>query len=205
MAEAKMTEAEVQARRARDRARLRRVAVRHGAAFLAAMTLWGAADLWASESGLALAQLVAALNAVLAGAAMCFLVHEWGHFAAARLAGAVSPVLKEPSSFFMFSFKQEASSRRQFLGMSLGGPTANWLFAGLLFLLLPLSTAPQVILLATSVGVAVNVSVFELPIIAKVSRGADAEDAIQRRLAEVGMSGRAAGLAAGGLAFAALI
>ena len=59
--------------------------------------------------------------------ALAFLSHEWGHFSGARLSGAVSPVLKERKSFFMFNFKTAVNSRAQFLAMSLGGPVANWL------------------------------------------------------------------------------
>ena len=106
MSESDITDPEntPEARRERDRERLKKNALRHGAALLAAITLWGAADYWASGSGLVLAESVSLLNAIFAGALIAYVLHEWGHFTGARLSGAVSPVMKEPVSFFMFTF-----------------------------------------------------------------------------------------------------
>ena len=102
----------------KDMARLKRVATRHGAALLAALTLWGAADYWASGSGLMLAEIVALFNAIFAGTAIAYLLHEWGHFTGARLSGSFSPVMKEPRSFFMFTFKDKKNSHGQFIAMN---------------------------------------------------------------------------------------
>ena len=187
----------IEERSARDVARLKRISVRHGAAFLAAITLWGAADIWAIQSGLALAQGVALLNAIFAGVAMAYLAHEWGHFTGARISGAVSPVLKEPQSFFMFSFKQDLNSRGQFLSMSAGGPIANWTLAVLLFILLPMDTVSQAMIVAATTGIAVSVSVFELPVINRVMYGDDPERTINERLQEIGNTARISGIAAG--------
>ena len=92
-------------RKMRDRARLKQIALRHSAIVLAALTLWGASDSWALSSGWLLAETVSILNAVFAGAVVAYIAHEWGHFTGARVSGAISPVLKEPVSFFMFNFK----------------------------------------------------------------------------------------------------
>ncbi len=191
------TKAEQEERKDRDLARLKRIATRHGAAFLAVITLWGAADLWASESGLLLAQLVALLNAIFAGVAMAYLAHEWGHFTGARISGAVSPVLKEPKSFFMFNFKQDLNTRGQFLSMSVGGPAANWSLAILLFLLLPMETASQAMLVAATTAIAVSVSVFEFPVINRVMYGDDPEETIRNRLEEIGSTARLSGIGVG--------
>ena len=188
-------------RKARDNARLRQVAMRHGAAFLAALTLWGAADFWAGGSGMLLAQGLALLNAVGAGIVIAYLTHEWGHFAGARLARAVSPVMKQPTSFFMFTFKHELNSRSQFLAMSAGGPVANWTLTFVLFLLLPLATWSQALLLATVLAIAVSVSVFELPILRRVMYGQDPAETVQQRLQEAGDLPRYTGLAAGAAAW----
>lgn len=185
------------ARKERDRKRLRRVALRHSAAFLAALTLWGAADHWAAGSGLLLAQAIALANAVFAGTAIAYLCHEWGHFSGARLSGAVSPVLKEPQSFFMFNFKDDLNSRGQFLSMSAGGPVANWSLAAALFFLLPMETWSQALLFATTVAIAVSVSVFELPVINRVMYGDDPRQTIDVRLRESGSLPRYTGIAAG--------
>lgn len=189
------------ARRRRDMKRLRSIAVRHGAAALAALTLWGAADAWASDSGLMLAQLVALFNALFAGTALAYLAHEWGHFSGARLSGAISPVLKEPTSFFMFNFRDDLNSRSQFLAMSAGGPIANWSLFLLLFLLLPLTTLPQVLLVATSLAIAVSVSVFEVPVINRVTYGDDPAETVARRVREAGRFPRNTGIVAGAVFF----
>ena len=194
------------ARQARDNARLRKVASRHGAIALAALTLWGAADAWASASGLLLAQSISILNAIFVGTAVAYIAHEWGHFSGARVSGAVSPVLKEPVSFFMFNFKHEANTRNQFLSMSFGGPAANWTLAIALLILLPLETVSQILLLATTVSIAVSVSVFELPVINRVMYGEGPEETITQRQAEVGTTPRNIGIAVGaGLATLMLI
>ena len=184
-------------RKERDGKRLRSVAIRHGAALLAAFTLWGAADAWASASGWMLAETVSLLNAVFAGTAIAFIAHEWGHFTGARLSGAVSPVLKEPVSFFMFSFKDELNTRGQFLAMSFGGPTANWALVLLLFLLLPLETWSQALFLATAFAIAISVSVFELPVISRVMHGDNPAETIQGRLRETGNTPRNIGILGG--------
>ncbi len=186
-----------EARKARDMARLKQVAMRHGAVFLGALTLWGSAAFWAFLSGQTLVQGLAPLDAVAVSLVLAFLTHEWGHFAGARLGGAVSPVLKEPRSFFMFSFTHELNSRRQFLMMSAGGPLGNWFLVLLAFLLLPLETLSQATLLATIAAIAVNVSVFELPIIHRVRAGADPEQTLQNRLQEAGNLSRLPGIAVG--------
>lgn len=186
-------------RQQRDRKRLRKVAIRHGAYVLAAFTLWGAADAWASSSGWLLAETIALLNAVFAGTAIAYLFHEWGHFAGARLSGAVSPVAKEPVSFFMFTFKEEFNTTRQFLSMSVGGPAANWTLVIVLFLMLPLDTWSQALLLATTFAIAVSVSVFEFPVINRVMYGDNPGETIEERLKETGTTPRNIGIASGAL------
>ncbi|SVC40830.1 uncharacterized protein METZ01_LOCUS293684, partial [marine metagenome] len=129
---------DIQEQRSRDLARMKKVGTKHAATVLAALTIWGAADYWASGSGLLLAEGIALLNALFVGVIIASIAHEWGHFSGARITGSVSPVMKEPVSFFMFSFKDEVNSREQFVAMSMGGPIANWLLVLGLFFLLPL-------------------------------------------------------------------
>ena len=195
-----------EARKSRDLARLKAVGIKHGAAFLTAVTLWGAADYWAANTGLMLAQGIALLNALFAGVAISYLVHEWGHFTGARVAGAVSPVLKEPVSFFMFSFKHDLNSRKQFLSMSVGGPLGNWLLVLAVILLLPFETASQAMLLAATAAIAVSVSVFEVPIMIRVIRqDIDPEVAIETRLKEDKGIPRLAGIVVGAVLWLVMV
>ena len=188
---------DVNERKKRDNARLRKVATNHSIWVLASLTIWGVSDHWAAGSGLLLASAVALLNAVFVGVILASIAHEWGHFSGARLSGAISPIAKEPSGFFMFSFKDELNTRGQFLAMSLGGPIANWSLVIALFFLLPLATWSQALLLAATFSIAVSVSVFEVPVINRVMYGDDPTESVQRRLQEAGNTPRFTGIAAG--------
>jgi len=188
---------EVIERKKRDNARLRKIATRHGAIVLAAITIWGTSDYWAAESGLFLAEFVSLINAIFAGTITAYIFHEWGHFTGARLSSAVSPVAKEPVSFFMFTFKDELNTKGQFLAMSIGGSLANWTLVGLMYFMLPLETWSQALFLATTIAIAVSVGVFEIPIINRVMYGDNPTMAVQRRLKESGSTPRIAGIATG--------
>ena len=201
MTDTALNDSDAEARRSRDNARLRRVATRHAAAALIALTLWGVADMWATQSGLFIAGLIALLNALFAATAVAYLAHEWGHFSGARLAGAVSPVMKEPRSFFMFTFKDDLNTARQFLSMSLGGPAANWLLVIVMMLLLPNETLSQTLFVATTLAIAVSVSVFEVPVMQRVSYGADPAETVTQRLEETGTMPRYVGIAVGAVYF----
>ena len=188
---------DTQEQRSRDRARMRKVGTKHATTVLAALTIWGTADYWASESGLLLAEGIALLNALLVGIIIASIAHEWGHFFGARVTGSGSPVLKKPVSFFMFTFKDDINSREQFLVMSMGGPIANWILVVSLFFLLPLETWSQALLLATTFAIAVSVCVFELPVINSVMYGEHPGETVQRRLREIGNTARLSGIVSG--------
>ena len=184
-------------RKMRDRSRLKQIALRHSAIVLAALTLWGASDSWALSTGWLLAETVSILNAVFAGTVIAYIAHEWGHFAGARVSGSISPVLKEPVSFFMFNFKDKLNTQGQFLSMSVGGPLANWSLFVLVLILLPLNTWSQATLLATTFAIATSVSVFEFPVINAVMYGEKPAETISKRQRESGNTPRTAGIIAG--------
>ena len=187
----------VEEQRNRDLARLRKVGKKHASIVLAALTIWGAADYWAAGSGILLAEGIALLNALFVGVIIASIAHEWGHFSGARISGSVSPVMKKPVSFFMFTFKDDINSREQFLAMSMGGPLANWVLVVSLFFLLPLETWSQALLLATTFAVAVSVCVFELPVINSVMYGEHPGETLERRLREIGNTSRISGIVTG--------
>jgi hypothetical protein len=173
----------------RDLGRLKAVAFQHGAVATAILLLWGSAEDWSQESGGLLISVIAIASGFFGGTALAFLSHEWGHFSGARLSGAASPVLKERKSFFMFNFKTAVNSRAQFLAMSIGGPFANWLLVVLVLLALPSGSLAHAGLLATVAGVAVNVCVFEFPVISRVSYGSDPAETVAARLKETADNG----------------
>lgn len=175
--------------RARDLARLKTVAFQHGGVATAIFLLWGSAQTFSQAHDGVLIAFIAIASGFFGGTVLAFLSHEWGHFSGARLSGAVSPVLNERKSFFMFNFKTAVNSRAQFLAMSLGGPLGNWLLVALVLLALPTGTLAHAALLATVVGVAVNVCVFEFPVISRVSYGADPAETVAARLKETADNG----------------
>ena len=174
--------------RAKDYARMRRIGSWHGAAVLAALTLWGAGNFWAVQSGLIIAQLVALGNALVAGTVLASIFHEWGHFLGARMSGSRSPVLKKPTRlYFMFNFDMQANNASQFHWMSVGGVGASWLAALLIAALIPLGSLSGALLLAVVVGKAVNASFFEVPIIQRTRNSGEPQQELQAQLASPGL------------------
>ena len=66
-----------------------------------------------------------AVAAGVAAPTVAFLLHEWGHLAGAILSGGVARPPAHLASPFLFNFDCEASDRRQFLAMSIGGYAAS--------------------------------------------------------------------------------
>jgi len=193
--------------RRQDFARLKSVGFQHGAIVVAIMTLWASANAWAQQTGMILAEGVSIAGGFFAGVALAFLFHEWGHFSGARLSGSISPVLGQRKSFFMFNFDLEKNSRGQFLAMSLGGPLANWGLVVVVLVTLPVINLATIMLLAATIGVAINVCIFELPVIQRVFHGAAPGQALPQRVAEQGRSGwlsKSAGLLVGAGVFLGL-
>jgi len=185
-----------------DWQRFKAVGKVHGIAFLAAVTLFGAADAWVMTSDLLLAQLISVLNALAAGMLLATLFHEWGHFAGARLSRSYSPMVREPKNPlvnpFIFGFNFQKNSRSQFLAMSLGGITANWLLVAAVLLLVPLDTWGRAMLLAVAVARAISVIVFEGPIVYRTAKGGEPEAELDAGLSNgSGDRGQMIGFAAG--------
>jgi hypothetical protein len=193
------------AERGKDLANLRRVGGLHFVMGMAAITLWGAADAWAAASGWALARGVALANAAIAAVVLASIVHEWGHFAGARFAGAEAPVFEKPVRyFFLFDFPFDRNDRRQFLWMSWGGILAPWALVLLAGLCVPIDNASRALLLAAFVARAVQIGIFEVPVALRTARGGEPRAELVRRLKARGLvSARWIGLAAGALVWLA--
>ena len=188
----------------KDYARMRRIAGWHGSAVLAALTLWGFGNYWAMQSSLIIALIVSLGNAFVAATVIASIFHEWGHFAGAKLSGSIAPVRAKPARFyFMFNFDMQANDVKQFQWMSIGGIAANWLLVLLMLLLIPLNTWSGALLLATAIGRAVNVSVFEVPIVLRSRESGNPEKELQDQLDNAGLQ-QIPGLIVGALAWLAL-
>jgi hypothetical protein len=91
--------------------------------------------------------------------------------------------------------------------MSLGGPLANWGLVVVVLVTLPVINLATIMLLAATIGVAINVCIFELPVIQRVFHGAAPGQALPQRVAEQGRSGwlsKSAGLLVGAGVFLGL-
>ena len=174
------------ARSARDRQRLRAVGFQHLQFAVGGLLVWGASGYWFSTSPGLLITILSLAGGYVIGSMLGGIGHEWGHYTGARLSGSLAPVSKERQGFFFFNFKMEENSRAQFLAMSVGGPTANWLMVLIALVALPTDNAfAFAALVATLTGIAINVCVFEFPVIYDVSNGADPRATIDQRLVDV--------------------
>lgn len=100
-----------------------------------------------------------------------FLVHEWGHYAAARGAGARVEPASSLLSVFLFRFDVSVGNREQFLRMSVGGFAATAAYVLLLVLVLPWEgTAARTAWALTLLGVLATV-ILEFPPFLTVLRG----------------------------------
>jgi len=172
----------VEARKLSDGQRFRQAGTRHGMVALGLILGWAAADSWYLATELFLANALSVITALVIGAWLSSIAHEWGHFAGARLAQSYSPIVPDVRGIFMFGFNHAKNSRNQFLSMSLGGSVANCGLVLLVFFFVPLDNPGRAALLAMVFAKAISVAVFEWPIALRVMNGADSEAAIEEQL-----------------------
>ncbi len=162
----------------KDEASLFLVALRDVAIVSALLSLFAAAEAWATVSELAFASLLATVDGFLVGAATTALAHEWGHFAGARLGGGHAP-LKPLSGFLpLFDFDYANNDRKAFEWMSYGGNIAHVAVPLLYFLALPTNGPGTAALVAGAVGFAVFSSLVEWPVIARSREGKSGLEAL---------------------------
>ena len=159
----------------KDEASLLLVAIRDVAVVSALLSLFAAAEAWATVSGLAFASLLATVDGFLVGAATTALAHEWGHFAGARLGGGHAP-LKPLTGFlplfdFDYASDQANNEGRGFAWMSLGGNIAHVAVPLFYFFALPTNGPGTAALVGGAAGFAVFSSLVEWPVIARTREG----------------------------------
>lgn len=107
--------------------------------------------------------LLVAVWAVVSGLLLSHIIHEWGHFLGASLAGSTLTLKPRVSPLF-FDFDYAANARWQFVCLSLGGLLGNIILLFLVLEWLAPGTTLQTYLLAAVVGQFVFVLVLELPV-----------------------------------------
>ena len=191
--------------RKKDLTHIKKIASWHSTAVLAALALFGTSQTWVLDSKLFIAHLVSLGIAVTAAIVIGSIIHEWGHFAAARLCGAISPVPSTPYQlYFMFDFDMEKNSTEQFLIMSWGGQIASYGLVVLLLILIPTNSLAGAALISSTFGLAINTSVFELPVIWRARYSNAPAQELTTQLKTVGLR-QTPGLIVGALTLAVLI
>lgn len=165
-----------------------------------AFALWAAADAWQALTRLPVATALSVLTALPAGLVFATLVHEWGHFAGARVAGARCTV---PAKVGLYAFNYDfaKNSLRQFLAMSWGGQAGGLLAIFALAVLLPLDTPGRCMVLAASVGAFFFAGMIEWPVLARVGRSGNPLAELSRIDRGVIRRGAGAGVAAAALSW----
>ncbi len=146
--------------------------IRDASMIVAALALFGGADAWVQGANFLLADFTAVAASLIAGWSITGLLHEWGHYAGAKLAGSIAPRVRLPGfSFFRYNFDLEKNSIGQFAAMSLGGNVAHWGVVAAALLLVPTTTTSQATFVGATVAFAVFASVIEWPIIIRTLGG----------------------------------
>ncbi len=163
---------------ARDEARLSLVILRDIALASIFLSLFAAAESWATVSRLALATSLAVVDGLLVGIATAALIHEWGHFVGARLAGGHAPL--KPLTKFppLFDFDYARNDARSFLWMSYGGNIAHALLVVIYLMLIPTRSMGTAALVAGAFGFSVFSSLVEFPVIRQAQRGVPGLEAL---------------------------
>lgn len=134
--------------------------------------LWAAADAWQAVTQLRAAALLSVLAAIPAGFVFGTLVHEWCHFAGARLSGARYRI-PERFGLFVFDFDFRNNGLSQFFAMSYGGQVGSVLAVLILAVALPLDTAGRAMVIAACIGGGVFGAMIEWPVLARTRRSGD--------------------------------
>ena len=163
-----------------DASPLWQVLLRDIAIVAAALSLFAAADSWHQLSGGLLSGTVALINGLLVGLGVAALVHEWGHFAGARLSGGTAPLRPFAGFLPIFDFDYANNTRQQFQAMSIGGNAGHWLVFLVFFFGFPLSSLGQVALASSAFGFGVFASSIEFPVIRHAAGGLSGLEALSK-------------------------
>ena len=162
----------------RDASPLFLVALRDTAFVLGALSLWAGADAWSQATGAGFGVFLSSATGLLAGAFTAAQLHEWGHFAGARLSGGTAPISPAGKLVPLFLFDFERSDERQFRWMSIGGNLAHWLAAIALFAFVPTASPGGLALACGGLGFAVFASSIEFPVIRRALDGTPGAEAL---------------------------
>lgn len=132
--------------------------------------LWHYLGAWYTSSQGAVSMLLISIVGFLSAYVSCYLVHEWGHYAGARIASADVP-LGSPRGIAMGLFDPTCHSVRQFQYMSWGG-VAGYTATALLLLSMYQAHLPYQAVAVGAVAFVMQSWSVDLPIILRIQQGA---------------------------------
>lgn len=149
---------------------LMRQALAHGGVVLALFASLVAANSWGHTASSDLEHYATAVWAFLCGLVFSHIIHEWCHYAGARIAKSTL-VLKPDIHPIFFEFDLETNTSRQFLCLSLAGLLGNFLLLAVLITCAAPGSIVYLGLLAAVLGQLVFVLMVELPVSIEVITG----------------------------------
>ena len=177
-------------------------ALSHGSVGLILACLLVLVNFWELTANTRYSSYIAAIWAFFCGLIFSHITHEWCHYAGARLAKS-RVILKSQIHPLFFDFDFTANTSRQFLYLSLGGLTGNFVLLALLVYSPIKDSIAMTSLLAAVLGQLVFVLILEFPVSVEVIRGKDPLAALTTHFEQGGPLFLRAGL--GGIGTAALV
>jgi len=104
-----------------------------------------------------------------------YVVHEWGHYFAARAVRAHILPSSDPRAPKLFDFPVAENTDRQYVWLTVGGLAALWIQVAAFLVLLPWNTPAGVAALLFAIGGAIFTSVKEGPLGLRVALGESAQ------------------------------
>lgn len=144
----------------------------HLAIWLGAFGVFAAADSWSAITGLGFAAFLALVAAIVAGLTSTTLIHEWFHFAGARICGA-SFGIPGSSGLFVFDWHYDKNTLQQFYTMSVAGSLGSAAGIALLWLAVPSDTSARAALIASGIASFAYGACIEWPVLKRVRRSRD--------------------------------
>ena len=144
----------------------------HFTVIMIALSLWAATDAWFLLTGLPLATFLSVVTGALAGLVATTLIHEWFHFAGARVSGS-SYRIPEKTGVFVYDYNYGANSIRQFNMMSLAGQLGSVLAVLALDSMLTLDNPGRLMLVAGAIASAVFGGFIEWPVLVRAQKSHD--------------------------------
>jgi hypothetical protein len=139
---------------------------------ITALSMWAAADTWYLVTELALANFLSVATAVVAGAAISTVIHEWFHYAGANVSGSTYTI-PEKTGFFVYDFDYKESSEAQFRTMSYAGQLGSAVSVIGLLMLVPVDNAGRAMLISAALGSAVFGASIEWPVLMRTRESHD--------------------------------